>query len=206
MKKKITIPTSWNDVSVREYQYYAASIDKATTIHKAKGHRCHYRVLWFDRGRDAIPDARQAYEDIVARLDWVNSPPEGDVDLVQTFEFEGTEYGFIPNWNKLTFGEFVDLEHYATDGRFVENLDRAMALMYRPITEKAHGHYRIEDYTIDEARVSVMRDMPMTIAVGAMVFFWSIAENFASDSRSSLPPSSNPRANGSLGINGAGTE
>ena len=31
MKKKITIPTSWNDVSVREYQYYSASIDKATT-------------------------------------------------------------------------------------------------------------------------------------------------------------------------------
>ena len=51
--------------------------------------------------------------------------------------------------------------------------------------------------------MSVMRDMPMTIAVEPMVFFWSIAENFASDSRSSLPPSSNLRANGSLGINGA---
>ena len=55
------------------------------------------------------------------RLDWVNSPPEGDVDLVQTFESDDTEYGFIPNGNKLTFGEFVDLEHYATDGRLVEN-------------------------------------------------------------------------------------
>jgi len=204
MKKKITIPTSWNDVTVREYQYYAASIDKATTTRQ----KAIVAITAFcGLTEDEMPYLTQeSYEDIVARLDWVNSPPEGDVDLVQTFEFEDTEYGFIPNWNKLTFGEFVDLEHYATDGRFVDNLDRAMALMYRPITEKAHGHYRIEDYTIDEARIGIMRDMPMTIAVGAMVFFWSIAENFATDSQSYLPPSSKERGNESFGINGVGTE
>ena len=204
MKKKITIPTSWNDVSVREYQYYAASIDKATTTRQ----KAIVAITAFCGLNEAeVPYLTQdSYEDIVKRLAWVQQPPEGDVDLVQTFEYDGIEYGFVPNWSKLTFGEFVDLEHYATEGRFVENLDRAMALMYRPIIEKAHGHYRIEDYEIDEARIEVMRDMPMTIAVGAMVFFWNIAETFAKDLRSSLPPSSNPKDNGSFGINGVGTE
>ena len=204
MKKKITIPTSWNDVSVREYQYYAASIDKATTTRQ----KAIVAITAFCGLNDAeVPYLTQdSYEDIVRRLSWVQQPPEGHVDLVQTFEYEGIEYGFIPNWSKLTFGEFVDLEHYATDGKFVDNLDRAMGLMYRPIIEKAHGHYRIEDYEIDESRIAVMRDMPMTIAVGAMVFFWNIAENFAKDLRSSLRPSSNPKDNGSLGINGVGTE
>jgi len=81
-----------------------------------------------------------------------------------------------------------------------------MALMYRPITEKVHGHYQIEDYAVDEPRIEVMRSMPMTIAVGAMVFFWNIAETFARDLRSSLPPSNNRKGNGSFGINGVGTE
>ena len=65
----------------------------------------------------------------------------------------------------------MNLEHYATDGRFVENLDRAMALMYRPITEKAHGHYHIRNYTIDEAKGERCACfMPMTIVGGTMVF------------------------------------
>ena len=204
MKKKLTIPTSWNDVTIRQYQYYAASIDKAITTRQ----KAMVAVTAFcGLSEEEVPYLTQdSYEDIVSRLHWVNQAPESDADLIQLFEHEGVEYGFIPNWTKLTFGEFVDLEHFASEGRLVENLDRAMALMYRPVIEKVKGHYTISDYTIDEGRVAIMRDMPMTLAVGAMVFFWNIAEIFANGLRSSLPPSNNPKENGSLGINGVGTE
>ena len=169
MKKKLTIPTSWNDVTIRQYQYYAASIDKAITTRQ----KAMVAVTAFcGLSEEEVPYLTQdSYEDIVSRLHWVNQAPESDADLIQLFEHEGVEYGFIPNWTKLTFGEFVDLEHFASEGRLVENLDRAMALMYRPVIEKVKGHYTISDYTIDEGRVAIMRDMPMTLAVGAMVFF-----------------------------------
>ena len=130
MKKKLTIPTSWNDVTIRQYQYYAASIDKAITTRQ----KAMVAVTAFcGLSEEEVPYLTQdSYEDIVSRLHWVNQAPESDGDLLQLFEHEGIEYGFIPNWTKLTFGEFVDLEHFASEGSLVENLDRAMALMYRP--------------------------------------------------------------------------
>ena len=55
-----------------------------------------------------------------------------------TFKLKGTdgvevEFGMIPNFDKMSYGEYQDLEGYLFDEK---NLHKAMAVLYRPISLK----------------------------------------------------------------------
>ena len=63
----------------------------------------------------------------------------------QRFTWQGVEYGFIPNLQDLTTGEFVDIDSYSGD-EFIENLHIVMAVLYRPIVEEYKELYKIEPY------------------------------------------------------------
>jgi len=80
-------------------------------------------------------------------------------------------YGFIPNFDKCTTGEYTDLERYISD---YENYHRAMAVMFRPITKKLLGKYTIEPYNGTDAYCDEMLNVPVTYLLGAMVFFWNL--------------------------------
>lgn len=99
------------------------------------------------------------------------------------------EFGFIPNLEKITFGELIDLDNYFQS---VETWDKAMAVLFRPITMKAQGMYRIEDYEGAAQRAEVMRQMPFDIALGAVLFFYHIANELVSDL---IPSSTMPTVN-----------
>ena len=204
MNKKINIPEGWGDITIGQYQYYMTSLEHAVTDKE----KAVVAITAFCDLNEAEVEylTNVSYNDIMERLKWVEEEPQEHHELVQIFEVEGRQYGFIPNWAKLTFGEYVDLESHCTKGTLLDNLDRAMAVMYRPVTEHIKGHYSIEDYTVDEQRVALMREMPMTLAVGAMVFFWNIAETFANDMPFYSQVWNSQRENGSSGINGVGTE
>ena len=63
--------------------------------------------------------------------------------LTQRFMLNGQEFGFIPSLEDITYGEFVDLDSYLTD---TKNLHRTMAVLYRPVIQKAGKRYDIEPY------------------------------------------------------------
>ena len=67
-------------------------------------------------------------------------------DLKELFEMGGVEYGFIPKLDDMTFGEFVDLDTYSGDW---QEMDKAMAVLFRPIKEKFRGRYLIKEYSGD---------------------------------------------------------
>ena len=50
-------------------------------------------------------------------------------DFIHRFTFNGVEYGFIPNLNEITVGEFIDLDEYIKDGK---QLHKIAAILYRP--------------------------------------------------------------------------
>jgi hypothetical protein len=58
---------------------------------------------------------------------------------------DGVEYGFIPNLDDMSFGEYVDLDTYLGDW---QNIHRAMAVLYRPIREKRGERYNIVPYEV----------------------------------------------------------
>lgn len=87
----------------------------------------------------------------------------------KTFVMRGTEYGFIPSLDDMTFGEYIDLDNYLADA---EQIHKAMAVLFRPVKNKMGDQYLIEPYDIKTKHN--MKEMPVDVALGALDFFLSL--------------------------------
>ena len=118
-------------------------------------------------------------------LVWLHEAPTGEAHKLQRFvEWEGVTYGFVPDMANLTVGEFSDLEYYAKEG-FYEKLEYVLAVLYRPVVFEKRGYYEVESYSGTKDRPAMCLDWPMSVALGAMLFFWTTAKALAVDSHSS---------------------
>lgn len=204
MKKNVTIPTKWEDVTVRQFQLYSASIKIADTDEQKMRVALHTLCGMSDKEIKGM-SVKDAHT-MIGRLAFLSDDPKGDEALVQKFTLDGVEYGFIPNWTQLTLGEYIDLETYTSSGKMTEHLHEALGLMYRPITSTALHQYEIEPYEVDDRRNKLMLDLPMNIAVGAIVFFYTIGRAFATDMRYYLNRLKEAELARRSGLNGAGIE
>tara|TARA_R110000764_G_scaffold72279_2_gene148327 strand:- start:155 stop:805 length:651 start_codon:yes stop_codon:yes gene_type:complete len=91
--------------------------------------------------------------------------------LVPTFSIYGTKYGFIPNLDEITYGENKDITSYINDW---DSMHKAMAVLYRPIKQKVGDKYIIEEYEGSHVYSEVMKDMPLDVVLGSMVFFYNL--------------------------------
>ncbi len=97
-----------------------------------------------------------------------------DSEFQNRFTLDGVEYGFIPNFDSITQGEYIDLTSTDLDN---ESLPTIMSVLFRPIIKSdAFNNYKIEAYDASTERIEKMKEAPMNIVNGAMVFFWSLAK------------------------------
>jgi hypothetical protein len=118
----------------------------------------------------------------------------------ETFDLKGTTYGFIPNWEEFTAGEWIDMEVYTQD--FWKTAHKAMSVLYRPVDRKWGDRYSIEKYTAKED-ADVFKDMPAPLVAGALLFFWTTERKLLSTMRKSLASQAVALLN--LGRSGGGT-
>ena len=170
-----TIPATLNDIRLSQWQQYLDILGKNKDAEltdfmekKMLGIFCGVELKDIDRiGLSVYDNALQHLSNIL------NSKAE----LVRTFKMTGTdgvtvEFGMIPNFDKMSYGEFIDLEKYL----FVDkDFHRAMAVMYRPIKFKSKDSYLIHDYKGTEYLAEVMKSTPLNVALGARVFFYRLA-------------------------------
>ncbi len=97
-----------------------------------------------------------------------------DSSLKKIIEIEGVEYGFHPNLDDITLGEYADLETFIKNG-IEKHLPEVMAVLYRRVTEKTDsGVYTIEKYGGDlTIRAEQMKKMSAEQVQSALVFFYS---------------------------------
>ena len=101
---------------------------------------------------------------------------QANSSLKRIIEIEGKEYGFHPSLDRITLGEFADLETFLKMG-IQKHLPEVMAILYRPIVEKKNNIYTIEKYDGNiEIRTEVMKRMKAEEVQAALVFFWSFAK------------------------------
>jgi hypothetical protein len=91
--------------------------------------------------------------------------------LKRRFRIKDIEFGFIPNLENITFGEYVDLEKHLGNWK---TYHKAMAVMYRPIKETFKDKYSIVDYEINEDMQDLMKYAPLDVAISSSLFFWSL--------------------------------
>ena len=96
------------------------------------------------------------------------------MDFQDRFTINGVEFGFIPNLEDITTGEYVDL---STHGMDIETLHKVMAVLFRPVSgEDAFGNYKIETYQGTKQYSEVMKYTPLNIVNGALVFFYNLSK------------------------------
>lgn len=89
--------------------------------------------------------------------------------FISTFKKGNQEFGFIPQLDDMTFGEYVDLD---TTLNKWETMHKAMGVLFRPVTLKQNGKYLIEQY--DSYDKYYMQKIPLDVVFGALVFFWNL--------------------------------
>jgi len=104
------------------------------------------------------------------------------------FIHEGIEYGFVPNLDEITAGEFVDLQKYETDFHAKGiNLYKIMSVLYRPVIEKASfDHYKIQPY--DGKLNEAFRTMSIEVALSGHIFFCDLGNDLLTYIQKSLVP------------------
>lgn len=92
-------------------------------------------------------------------------------NLIERFKMDGVEYGFIPKLDDMSFGEYADLDQLMKDW---DTMDKALAVLYRPVKKSYSGRYIIEEYDVDKTKP--MAGMPLDVAFSAVFFLVNLSE------------------------------
>ena len=94
--------------------------------------------------------------------------------LKKVFEIDGIEYGFLPDLDEITLGEWADIEHYIKDG-IDKNMHKIMAVLFRPVTSKEGKMYSVQAYKDGRERAEKFRKkMNAEQVQQSLVFFWNL--------------------------------
>ena len=104
---------------------------------------------------------------------------EQDTKLKRIIEIDGVEYGFHPDLDSITLGEYADLETFIKGG-IEKNLPEVMAVLYRPIKEKKNDIYIIDAYDGNiRLRTEEMKKMSAQQVQSGLVFFYTLGKELS---------------------------
>ena len=160
MQVEISIPSSLKEVKLKDYQEYL-TIDEPNNDDLIK---CILNIDQKELGKIKASNVDYLLNHVVKLF-------EDKQELVPTFKLYGVEYGFIPNLDEITYGENKDVTTYINDW---DSMHKAMAVLFRPIKQKQRDKYIIEEYEGSHKYSEVMKDMPLDVVLGSMVFFYNL--------------------------------
>ena len=173
MKIEIKIPTQLADLNLGAYQKYSAWLNnnkEAKEITKAQKKAEYFCGLNLQESYDISVKDCFEISDNVDRL--LLETPE---TFATTFQLNGVNFGMIPDFNKMTMGEYANIDEYFGN---INTFHRAFAVLYRPIATKEKKKYTIEKYTDTEKTAELMKDLSMEVVFGALLFFWSLNNEY----------------------------
>lgn len=172
MKVDLLLPTSLSEIPLSRYQDFIAmkekSNDEEFIAQKMIQIFCNIKL-------GEVAQIR--LKDLNELIDHFSKIFSEKPKLKTKFKIKNIEFGFIPKLDDITLGEYVDLENYLKSW---ETYHKAMAVMYRPITNAIGQKYLIQDYEPNEDMQNLMRNAPLDVAISASVFFWSLAKELYS--------------------------
>lgn len=164
MKLEIKIPTSLNEISLRQYKKFleAQKQIKDEKLLNAKMIEIFCKIKMQDVMLLKICDSAEITETLSTMFN--EKPP-----LKSKFKIGKQEFGFIPQLDEMTLGEYIDLDNFIGDW---DNMEKAMNVLYRPVLVRLKDKYSIDDYQVGtEERIM---DMPMDAVLGSIFFLWSL--------------------------------
>ena len=188
MKKSFTleVPMSIHDIPLNRYQKYVKIIednkesqDQEFLSLKLLSIFCNITM------KDAYKMPLSKYDSLLKHLsELLSSKPKLQTRFTMIDKNnKQVEFGFIPNLDKMTLGEYIDAERYLTDWK---DMHKAMAVLYRPIVAGNKDFYKIEKYEGTDKYADIMKDAPASVAIGSILFFLSLGIELSKTTLDSL--------------------
>jgi len=181
MKAEITIPESLNEITLGQYQEFLV---KSKDLKDYALAQCMVEVFCC---LPRVSVLKISLVDITSITAHINALFQNEQELTLTFKIKrgdiSREFGFINDIENMSLGEYSDLDSYVTDW---DNMHRAMAVLYRPITQKIKDKYTITEYNGTSEFSDIMRFMPLDVVLGSLVFFYHLGNELLKATRNYL--------------------
>jgi len=171
MKVNLKIPTSLNEITLAQYQEFAKLDGNLEDTHDAK---IQLKIVEIFCNAPEIVVRNMKATDIAEVCEIINTMFDTNHQLINRFKLNGVEYGFIPELDDMSFGEYMDLDTFIGDN---DNLHRAANVLFRPIKNSRGHRYVIEDYDPDSSEIA--KEFPLDAILGAIVFFYSLGKDLS---------------------------
>ena len=164
MKLEINVPTSLSEITLGQYQKYLKIAES-----NQDGNFLDAKMIEIFCGVPLSESYKIKMSSVRAVIDILNELISTTPNHVERFKMNGTEYGFVPDLDELTLGEYVDLDNNISNW---DNMHIAMNVLYRPIKHSQGRRYNIVEYSVDNE--NKMKDMPLDAAIGSIFFFYNL--------------------------------
>jgi hypothetical protein len=176
MKAKINVPTNLSEITLRQYQEFLTAQetneDEHYLEHKAIEIFCH------------VPEEKIktiAAHSVTEIANKISALFADQKELVRFFTLNKKEFGFIPNLDEISFGEYIDIDTYLSDWK---NMHYAMNVLYRPISHKKAGRYDLVGYDTEQRDRALQ--MPMNAVLGSIFFLFNLRKDLLKTTLNSL--------------------
>jgi hypothetical protein len=118
-----------------------------------------------------------ALSDVAAIMSKVGElQQQQDTKLKRIITINEVEYGFHPDLDSITLGEYADIEQFIKNG-VDKNLPELISVLYRPIKLKKNDIYIVEPYDGDiRLRAEEMKQMSAAQVQSALFFFYNLGK------------------------------
>jgi len=168
---ELRLPHRWSDLTLGELQVMMTSENHLERISICTGQSVEkLRTM-----------PQKLIEAATAHLDKLLTQETARFEKV--LEIGGKRFGFVPDWDAFTAGEWIDLETYLED--FWKNAHKVMSVLFREVTYELGDKYEVKKYTAKED-ASLFEEMPADLVSGTLLFFWTTRNELLLDMKSSL--------------------
>jgi len=164
MKIEITVPTSLNEITLEQYQKFLKIAEE-----NPEGNFLNAKMIEIFCSIPLSDSYKLKMSSVSAIIDILNEMLSVTPNHVEKFTLNGVQYGFIPDLDEMSLGEYIDLDNNIISWA---EMHKAMNVLYRPIKIKKGDKYSIEDY--DVSNPEALKDMPLDAAIGAVFFFLNL--------------------------------
>ena len=164
MKLEINVPTSLSEITLGQYQRYLKIAES-----NQDGNFLDAKMIEIFCGVPLSESYKIKMSSVRAVVDILNELLSTNPNHVERFKMNDTEYGFVPDLDELTLGEYIDLDNNISNW---DNMHIAMNVLYRPIKHSQGRRYNIVEYSVDNE--NKMKDMPLDAAIGSIFFFYNL--------------------------------
>jgi hypothetical protein len=91
--------------------------------------------------------------------------------LITRFKIGEVEFGLIPCLEEISTAEWIDISN---NENITQNINKVMAILYRPIKYSLGNKYEIESYEGTDKYAAIMDEVDADIYLGASLFFLNL--------------------------------